>query len=318
MLEYRDDPFTGSRTILNANRLTRPRQTEIDDPAGDFIESTRAGCVFCPENREKSTPLMVKEISGEGRMVLNGSFLFPNLFPFAEYHGVAILTEEHFLAIDEFTPECFTDNLKICRDYAYAVYKSDNDVRYPVWLWNYMPPSAGTIIHPHTQILIDREPTPNQGLLLRAGDEYVRKNGVIYWDELIESERGGLRWIGEDDTLAVMASFAPRGNREVQFVFKDATCITELDERQSDCFARALVNILRYYREDGVNSLSLATFSAGIGEQANGYRLTVKIMSRPRFMPYYTAFGGALDFWHNESVVETMPEDVAARAGKFF
>jgi UDPglucose--hexose-1-phosphate uridylyltransferase len=317
-LEYRDDPLTGSRTILNANRLVRPRQTAAEDDISGFIESTRQGCVFCPENREKNTPMLVKEISGKGRMVLNGSFLFPNLFPFAEYHAVAVLSDEHFVAANRFTPECITDNLAVCREYAHAVYKNDRDARYPIWLWNYMPPSAGTIIHPHAQILIDREPMPNQKVLLRACDEYVRENGVSFWDGLIELERGGPRWIGEDDMLAVMATFAPRGNREVHFVFKNATCIAELNERQSDSFARALVNILHYYDDDGVNSFSLATQSAGIGEQANGYRLSVKVMSRPRFKPYYTAFGGPLEYWHGASVVETMPESVAERAREFF
>jgi UDPglucose--hexose-1-phosphate uridylyltransferase len=317
-IEYRDDPLTGSRTVINMMRSERPRQAELEEDPGDFIQSTREGCYFCPENREKSTPLMVKELSDKGRILINGSWVFPNRFPFAEYHAVATLTEEHFLEPDGFTPGCIIDNLKACREYALAVYESNSDARYPIWIWNYLPPSAGSMIHPHTQILVSREPTPHQRMLLHEGEAYLRENGTVYWDDLIESERGGERWIGEDGKLALMASFAPHGNREILFVFKDAACFTELDEKRSGCFARALARALHYYQSDGVNSFNLSTFSAGIGEEVNGYRLAAKIMSRPRFMPYYTAFGGPLEIWHDESVVDTLPEDVARGARQFF
>lgn len=318
ILEFRDDPLTGSRSVINTARGKRPRQAEQEEGADDFIHNTRPGCVFCPENREKSTPVMEDYLSGKAKININGTHLFPNLFPFAEYHAVATLSEAHFLAPDEFTSGCIADNLEACREYALAVYEHDHDARYPIWIWNYLPPSAGTIIHPHTQMLVNTAPTPSQKVLLDAGKSYTRENGRSYWEELIEFERRGPRWIGEDDMLAVMASFAPMGNREVLFVFKDAECLTGLDERRSGSFTRALVNVLHYYHKDGVNSFNVSTFSAGIGEHADGYRLTAKIMSRPRFKPYYTAFGGPLEFWHNESVVEDLPENIAIRARKFF
>ena len=83
-------------------------------------------------------------------------------------------------------------------------------------------------------------------------------------------------------------------------------------------FVRALVNILHYYKDDGVNSFNLSTFSADIGNSPDFYRLIVKMMSRPRFKPYYTAFGGPLEMWHNESVVDTLPEEVARKAKPSF
>ena len=252
-IEYRNDPLTGVRTLINIRRVERPKQAERDEDTGDFIRDTRDGCFFCPENREKSTPMMVQELSREGRILINGSFLFPNRFPFTEYNAVALLTEEHFLDLDRFSDDCLADNLRACKEYVRVVYGSDNDVRYPVWIWNYLPPSAGSMIHPHTQILVSREPSPYQETLFKESERYFKENGRPFWGELIDIEREGERWIGENDTLAVMASFAPRGNREVQFVFKNVCGLMELDEKSTADFVRALVRILRYYKDDGVN-----------------------------------------------------------------
>jgi UDPglucose--hexose-1-phosphate uridylyltransferase len=317
-IEYRDDPLTGARAVINIRRVERPRQAEWDEDSSNFIRDTREGCFFCPENRDKSTPMMIQELSREGRILVNGSFLFPNRFPFAEYNAVATLSEEHFLDLDQFSNECLVDNLCACKEYVHIIYSKDNDARYPVWIWNYLPPSAGSMIHPHTQILVSREPTPYQKALFHESEAYYRENGRPFWDELIDIERDGERWIGENGTLALMASFAPTGNREVQFIFKDICGLMELDEKRTADFIRALVKVLQYYKDDGVNSFNLSTFSAGIGSTPNYYRLIVKMMSRPRFKPYYTAFGGPLELWHKESVVDTLPEQVASKAKRFF
>ncbi|MEJ2739769.1 MAG: hypothetical protein P8105_08105 [Dehalococcoidia bacterium] len=317
-IEYRDDPLTGARTMINVRRVERPRQAERDEDTDDFIMDTREGCFFCPENREKSTPMMIHELSREGRILINGSFLFPNRFPFTEYNAVAILTEEHFLDLDQFSDECLADNLHACKEYVRVVFDSNNDARYPVWIWNYLPPSAGSMIHPHTQILVSREPTSYQKELFKESERYYKENGRPFWDELIDTERDGERWIGENDTLALISTFAPRGNTEVQFVFKDICGLMEMDERRTADFIRALVKTLHYYKDDGVNSFNLSTFSADIGSSPDYYRLIVKMMSRPRFKPYYTAFGGPLEMWHDESVIDTLPEAVARKAKRFF
>jgi galactose-1-phosphate uridylyltransferase len=317
-IEYRDDPLTDVRTLINIRRAERPKQAERDECSDDFIRDTREGCFFCPENRGKSTPLMVQELSREGRILINGSFLFPNRFPFTEYNAVAIFSEEHFLDLDQFSDECLADNLRACQEYVRLVYDSNNDARYPVWIWNYLPPSAGSMIHPHTQVLVSREPSPYQKELFQESERYYKENGRTFWNELIDIERDGERWIGENDTLALMASFAPRGNREVQFVFKDTCGLMGLDEKRTADFIRALTGILHYYKADGVNSFNLSTFSADVDSSLQHYKLIVKMMSRPRFKPYYTAYGGPLEMWHNESVVDTLPEEVARMAKLFF
>lgn len=49
-----------------------------------------------------------------------------------------------------------------------------------------MPPSAGSIIHPHVQILVEREPLPMQSELLKKSEVYFEHNGQNYWEELTE------------------------------------------------------------------------------------------------------------------------------------
>jgi len=133
---------------------------------------------------------------------------------------VAVISRAHFLDLDEFSSLMLQDNLTACSNYIFSVHEKDEEAVWPVWLWNYMPPSAGSIIHPHSQVLVEREPLPVQARILQESREYYEQNGRNYWDELAERERElGERFIYGNDSLSVIASFAPRGFNEIQFTF---------------------------------------------------------------------------------------------------
>ncbi len=317
LIEYRSDPLTGIRSIINIERAGRLKQAEREEGWVDFIRGTKEGCFFCPENRERSTPLFPAEIWKEGRM-RNPVYVFPNLFPFAEYHAVATLTDRHFLDLDEFTPDLIVDSLSAFKQYIAAVYRSNREAKYPLWIWNHLPPSAASLIHPHTQILVDREPSVQQKVILGKSKDYFLKNKTNYWEDLIRLERGGERWVGENDTLAIVATFAPQGAREIQFIFKTVSNLPDLNAKQINDFAETIIRVLRWYKEDGVNSFNVSSFSSGVGEKLDYYRLNAKMISRPRLKPYYSAYGGPLEIWHNEYIVETLPEEVAGRLRRFF
>ena len=316
IVEYRFDPLTGVRSRINVKRALRPIQVEAGIDMAEFIERTRANCPFCPENIERSTPLFTEDVWRNGR-IRNGCYVFPNRYPFAEYHAVATITSKHFLELDEFTPEMIAENMLACIRYASIVNERHLDVKYPLWLWNHLPSAAASIIHPHTQIIVDRKPTIQQKLLLDRSRRYFNRTGRCYWTDLIEAERDGDRWIGEGKYVAVIACFAPQANREVQIIFKDACSLPDIGRNEVGELAYFLSLILRFYRMNGVNSFNVSTFSAGIGESLKYYRLNVKIASRPYFRPYYTAYGGVLEIWHGECVSEILPEDIAHNLRKY-
>lgn len=319
-IEYRYDPLTGFQSRINVGRAGRVRQVQREEVGmGEEIERTRKGCAFCPQNIEERTPKFPPELVSAGRIKKGECCVFPNLYPFAGHHAVATITEAHFLDIDGFTPDMLEDNLAASQEYISTVHSADAEARYPLWVWNHLPPSGASIVHPHVQIVVDRVPMPGIAELVARSEEYYQQHGANYWQGLIEAEReAGERYIGGNDSVDVIASFSPRGNREIQLIFKDACNLVDLGQKQVGDFADAVVRILRGYREMGVNSFNLITFSAPIGERPQHYRLSARIISRPVFQPLYTNDSGPLERFYGISVIEFLPEDVAGAVRPYF
>ncbi len=318
-VEYREDPLTACQSRINVARVGRERQAQVGVDLTGVIEGTRGDCLFCPHNIEQRTPRFPPELYPQGRIKRGECLVFPNLFPFAQYHAVGTLTREHFLDLDEFTPEMLVDNIMASRDFIALVHQRDQGAKWPMWIWNHLPPSAASIIHPHVQILVDEAPSPELSRLLRRSEEYFAARGRNYWQDLVEEERElGQRYIAENDSLAVLASYAPRGNREVQLIFKGLSNLADLGEGQAMDFATSVVKILRCYKGMGVNSFNLITYSAPSGERLDYYWLSARMISRPFFQPFYTNDTGFMERFHDIWVIETLPEDVAAQLRKGF
>jgi galactose-1-phosphate uridylyltransferase len=126
-----------------------------------------------------------------------------------------------------------------------------------------------------------------------------------------EERKRGERYIGDNRSLAAVASYAPQGNREVQIIFKEANSLADLDERQISDFAEAVVKVLRGYHRMGIDSLNLSTFSAAMGRRLEHYSLNAKIISRPALQPFYKSDAGFLERLHYEADIEIEPEAVA-------
>ena len=319
-VEYRYDPLTGFESRVSVARAGRVRQVQGEgaDVAG-LVERTADGCAFCPDNIEERTPRFPSELIAEGKTKRGECSLFPNLYPFAEHHAVATLTERHYLELDGFTAGMVADNLAASLEYISAVHRQDKQSKYPLWIWNHLPPSGASIVHPHVQVAVDRSPMPGIGELFAASDTYYKQHKVNYWQELVDVEReAGERYIGENDSLAVIAGFSPRGNREVQLIFKDACGLLELDDGRIADFADAVVRLLRGYKQTGVNSFNLITLSAPVGERPEHFRLSARMISRPVFQPLYTNDSGPLERFLGVSVIEALPEDVASEMRPHF
>lgn len=312
-IEYRRDPLTGSHSRLNLGRAGRVKQAQrVGFDVTRAAKETAAGCFFCPENMERETPKFPPDLYRDGRIRRGECTVFPNLFPFAEHHAVGTLTERHYVELDEFTPEMLMDNLMASIEYISLAHRSDERARYPMWVWNHMPPSGASIIHPHVQIAVEQGPTPEVGRLLERSEHYFGKHGSSYWRDLMREERErGERYIGETSSLCVVATYAPRGNREVQFIFKEAGNLADLKEQEIRDFALAVVRVLKCYKDMGVNSFNLITYSAPMGDNPEHYLLNARMISRPVFQPLYTNDTGFMERFFDVWVIETPPEELA-------
>jgi galactose-1-phosphate uridylyltransferase len=309
LLEYRRDPLTGFWCRINVERSKRTKHSIEKNEINQFIEKSLKMCFFCPQNLENSTP---KFSFGPERIQVGEARAFPNLFPFGEYHAVVTLCEEHFKFPAQFQPKQIADGVRASLRYFQEVMRRDSEAKFCTINWNFMPPAAASVVHPHLQILADRKPTSYLGLLLKSSEEYARQNGSNFWLDLIEEEKKrGERFLVENGSLSCVASFSPQANNEILIVFKRISSLLEMEERDIEDFAQVVSRVLKAYGEMGIDSFNMATFSGTPG--LDYYRLNVKFVSRPNLRYLYISDAGFMERLHYEPVVETMPEQVAAR-----
>lgn len=318
-VEYRFDPLTHNQCRINPGRARRPRQVGDRVELAEMAARSRETCPFCPEHIEEKTPRFPREKWGEERIKLGETLIFPNLNPFGENHAVGIISQAHFLDVDEFSLEMLRDNLLASKGYILLVYHRNKKAVWPIYMWNYMPPSAGSILHPHSQILVESKPLPMQAELMEKSQEYFDRNGRNYWEELIEQERKiKERFIYQGDCLSLIASFAPRGFNEIQFIFKKESSLAELGERKIADFVDCLLRALKGYKRLGIGSFNLITFSGPIDRRLDYYRLNAKLISRPYPGGVYTSDTGPFERLCDAWVVDTLPETVAEKLKPFF
>jgi len=318
-VEYRFDPLTRKQCRINPDRARRIKQAGGKIDLGEIIARTKETCPFCPEHVEDKTPGFPAAKCTKEKIKLGETLIFPNLNPVGENHAVGVISREHFLGLGEFSTEMLRDNLLASKDYILSVYRMDKEAIWPTYIWNYMPPSAGSIIHPHSQILVEREPLAIQIELLERSKVYFNHNQRNYWEELVKVERKlDERFIYENSYLSVIASFAPQGFNEIQFIFKEESSLVELAERQIANFADCLVKALKGYKELGIGSFNLITFSGPIGERRDYYRLTAELISRPYPGGIYTNDTGPMERLCDVWVIDTLPEVVAEKMEPFF
>lgn len=317
-IEYRKDPLFSTWCRINVQRTKRVKQWKGDVDFWELVEKSKKGCFFCPENIERTTPKFPPNIVKEGRIKRGETSVFPNLFPFAQYHAIATITEAHFADLQEFTRRQIEDTLTASIDFFKRVLKADEKAKWPSFNWNHLPPSGASILHPHVQLVVDRRPTFMNDAIIRASAQYFRSHGRNFWEDLIREEiMAGERVIGRRNGITWMTTFAPLGNNEVTAIF-EGTSSLDLTEEQIRSFAADLQLILKGYYELGTKSFNLTTYSAPFGEERKDFFANVKIISRPQPLRDYTSDAGFMETLHMERVVENMPEKLAESLRLFF
>jgi UDPglucose--hexose-1-phosphate uridylyltransferase len=259
-LEYRVDPLTGRTCRIvpfSLERIIRP------DLAALVKRSQELPCPFCPPLVERVTPKFLPGLVPQGDVRVGRAFGFPNNGPYDVYGAVVVISEEHFIPLGGFTMETVRDALLAAQACLRAVGRADPAARHHFIAWNYMPPSGGSLVHPHLQSNAGYFPTDFQKQVLEAAARYYEKNGADYWSDLVEQEKqAGERYIGRTGGVEWLTAFTPRGRlSDVLAVFPGRTSITELDGADLEDFAAGLVNAFAFI--DGLNlvSFNLSTYS---------------------------------------------------------
>lgn len=286
-LQYREEDLTGLRCRISPERVKR----HIDQPLS--LPSEHEGCPFCEPSVFSSTPVFA-----DGKRILRGeSVTFPNMFPFAAWHTVTVITRAHTVA--EFTRQQIADAL--CAQ-AESLLRFEG---YPCINWNFLPSAGASIIHPHMQGICDTRPTWMTERYLSAGREYRKKTGQSYWDAVREEERSSDRYMSGDEILW-SAHAVPVGEREVRGILPFSR-IGEL-ESYADTLAGGILSMISLYRKLGTEAFNMAIYFAR--DQNEDFSAFCSLISRINPNPLSTSDSAFMERLHTEPIILTLPEDL--------
>ncbi|MBD3189732.1 MAG: hypothetical protein GF308_03770 [Candidatus Heimdallarchaeota archaeon] len=329
-VEYRKDPLTNHLSRINALRAERVKQaSSADNPEyikniEIVIEKSGQKCFFCPENLLSATPCFPEELNVGKRITIGDFSLFPNLFVFSQYHAVGTLGREHFTPLNKFSKEVWAQAIEGSQRFFQAVYDYDAQAQFPSINFNFLPPSASSIVHPHIQIIQDAQPTELTAKLLQASRKYT-ENGQErrnYWLDLISSEKQiKKRFIFENEYMAWLASFSPFGKNEIIGIVKSPTTdILQITQEDIVALGEGISTALKaVYLGRGVRSVNMAMYFGPINvNYSDSYRIHLRIVSRPTLMPNYTGDIGFMELLHSETIGEATPEVIASSLKEHF
>jgi len=292
ILQYREERYTGIRCKISPERVKRHIDQAIPVPVDP------AGCPFCPENVTMVTPTFA-----DSRRVIKGeSVTFPNLFPFAEWHTVTVITREH--TVREFSHRQIADAL-LAQIETLKLFDGDPSIN-----WNFFSSDGASLVHPHLQGLSDRLPSTLAERYIRASDQYRNNNKETYWDAVRRQERDSERYLFGDEILWY-AQAVPLGEKEVRGILP-VSGIREL-ESYVDRLAKDLLTVISLYRKLSTHAFNMSIFFDMAGGD-HGFCAFCSLISRINPNPASTSDSAFMERLHMEPVILTLPEDL----GKFY
>ncbi|HST90020.1 MAG TPA: hypothetical protein VLJ14_16725 [Ktedonobacterales bacterium] len=311
--EVRRDPLTGRSGRVAHVAGFHPHPVDFSG----LIEATRVGCPFCPERILAVTPRFPPDLvpddegEGDGRVRRGQTTLVPNLAPYDEHSAVAVMSRDHYVPLDAFTPELLADAFAASIAYFRSVQRQPRTT-YQLAFWNYLPASGGTQIHPHLQLFATDTPGNTLEEELAASARYFAAEGRLYWADLVREEaRAGERMIAEGRHSVWLTSFVSQSLlADVLAIFPEQRTLTTLPDEALDEFCRGLSALLRQLAAQGIYSFNLAWFP-GTPDREDVWlhaRLSPRVYLTPRIWGTDTS---ALQHLYGEHFMVQTPEDAA-------
>jgi len=288
-IEYRTETLTGFRTRICPERLKRGIGNSC------VPEYSSDGCPFCPGLVESVTPVF----SDGTRIRVGESITFPNLYPFAAYHIVTVITGAHSTV--QFTPSQVADAL------SGQLIALKNQDGYISINWNYLPSAGASIPHPHLQGLVDNTPDTLPAQYINSSSRYYKQYGTPYFSIVKLHEEQSKRSLA-GTRLFWYAHPVPCGEREIRCILP-ITTVSEFSEYIDD-FCADLVEILGLYRDLGTSAFNMSIFF-GTEKESDYFTAFCSIIARINPNPLSTSDTAFMERLHLEPVILTLPEDLA-------
>jgi galactose-1-phosphate uridylyltransferase len=318
-IEYREDPLTGFSSFVRTGRAFWAGVYKTDETLLEkIVKETREKCFFCPERVGTDTPRFPADFIPEGRLTRGKATLLPNLFAHKRYSSIIIISDKHYLKLNEFEPNLLMDAFKLADVYIRRAHEVSG-VQYAEIGGNCLYPSGASIVHPHVQVSLSGGSYYLAKVYMEKAKAYYKKYHKNYWDELIDQEkRLGERYIGKIGSTEWLTPFAPIKDDEVNAVVMGKSNFLEFEDHDWESLAQGLSRVLRAYEDKRFSCFNFAIYSSPLGKRLNYFRAGFKITSRTSVQPYPVSD----TFYSNKILLNGLvvepPEDVAKGMKSYF
>lgn len=306
-IEIRYDPLTEKPSRIIKKPLPLSSEPDITD-----VEKTDF-CPFCQENiydvGARDVRILSKELMEKGEAVL-----LANVTPYSKYSIVIRLAEKHYLHLGEFKEIHFADALELAKDYLHKVWTEGN-VSVSNIIMNYLKPAGSSIVHPHIQVIGSDQPLDYQNRKIKKAKEYWQENEASYWQDLVDEEKNGNRFIGETGSFAWISPFAPRGFEHVKGISKRNFINFERSDLED--LSKGITNVLTAYQDLGYNSFNFSIFIPPF-DDTQGFSTVIDIVTRSNLDKFYWCEVFAITKLIDEAYTNKTPEEVARNVRKYF
>jgi len=312
--ELRSDPLTHHTSVIYTFRYRVPDKPELSL----LVEKSLAsGCPFCPQainNTMKFPPDLVPE----GRIQVGEACVFPSITPYAPYSTVTVLSHQHFIPLSGFSPELLINGFSACQVYLKRVSDSDPSAKYCSIIWNYMPPSGGTMLHPHLQAIAEYTPSRYTRELLRASQRYYKSNVTNFWSDLVAKETElGERYIATIGNISWLFTFAPKTwLGDVLAIFRGRNSFLDLPWQDLEHFSQGLIKLFCYMSEQNIYSFNLSIYS-GVGGK-DYFWTHARIVPRFTMLPLGNSDISSVQLLLDKYCCFIMPEEACRELKEYF
>jgi UDPglucose--hexose-1-phosphate uridylyltransferase len=220
----------------------------------------------------------------------------------------------HVLFPSRLAPKALADAIRLSGELIRRARARDGALVHHVAGMNFLQPGGSSVPHPHFQVHVRSAPYSALARGMRAAADHRARTGRPFFDEFLEQERSGPRYVGRTGAVEWLAAFAPAHQREIWGVLPGVASLADASAADAEAFALGISRTVSFYEETGTHPFTFAFFSSPRPGKDGDWALHVKICARPAFRSLYSNY----DTWFTpkfmgDEVHTEVPETYAAR-----